>query len=141
MTLLKFFVTFFNRAKIDYALQNVRNQKEMKEGGWIVEVDLDNMMDNKNFANCEGRGTFWGYKKGSGLVFVQATFKGSGKGTLEFGSCYKRMGVTRVYLNDKEIAQTYRDDQSATKTFEFKTPCTEQRNPELVCYQHFTIFP
>ena len=102
---------------VDYALQNVRNQKEMKEGGWIVDEAMEH--DNSYSANCGGHGTFWGYKKGWGAGFVEATFKGSGRGTLDFGSCFKG-GITKVYLNDRPIANARGNHQSATISFEYK---------------------
>ena len=89
----------------------------MKEGGWIVDEAMEH--DNSYSANCGGRGTFWGYKKGWGAGFVEATFKGSGRGTLDFGSCYKR-GITKVYLNGRQIASAARNHQSATISFDYK---------------------
>ena len=102
---------------IDYALQNVRNQKEMKEGGWIVDEAMEH--DKSFSANCGGHGTFWGYKKGWAAGFVEATFKGSGRGTLDFGSCYKG-GITKVYLNGRPIAHARGNHQSAIVSFKYK---------------------
>ena len=102
---------------VDYALQNVKNQKKMKEGGWIVDEAMEH--DNRYSANCGGHGTFWGYKKGWAAGFVEATLKGSEGGTLDFGSCYKG-GITKVYLNHRTIAHARGNHQSATISFEFK---------------------
>ena len=89
---------------MDHALQNVKNIKDMKDGGWIV-----NVMTNPNkkiYATngyC-GNETFWGYQENAAIGYVKATFKGSGTGTLDFGNCYTK-GKTRVYLNNRRIAE------------------------------------
>ena len=89
----------------------------MKEGGWIVDEAIEH--DNSYSADCGGHGTFWGYRKGWGAGFVKATFKGSGKVTLDFGSCHKG-GITKVYLNDKPIANARGNHQSVLISFRYK---------------------
>ena len=98
---------------MDSALQNVDNRQTMIDGGWIVDVD-----EYQSYGHCcmEPK-TFWGYKHKRAVGVVKATFKGSGKATLNFGNCYV-VGVTKAYLNDLEIgsAGSY---QYANKTFNF----------------------
>ena len=74
----------------------------MKDSGWIVFVKAD---PNKAYGAKRfcGNETFWGYKHGAGIGYVQATFKGSGKARLNFGNCVTR-GVVKAYLNDREIS-------------------------------------
>ena len=103
---------------VDYALQNVRNRKDMKDGGW--NVDGAPHHDNMYAANCGGYKTFWGYKRGWAAGLIEATFKGSGRGTLDFGSCYKRGGITKVYLNGIPIALAHTNLQSKVISFEYK---------------------
>ena len=96
----------------------MRNQKEMKEGGWIVDEGIIEH-DNSHSADCGGHGTFWGYKKGSAAGFVKATFKGSGSVSLDFGSCFKG-GTTKVYLNNGQIAIAQGIHPSVIISFRYK---------------------
>ena len=89
---------------IDSTLQNVRNIKEMEVGGWNVDGVPDN---NDNLPeNCVPG-------------FVTATFKGSGRGTLDFGNCIYTNGHTNMFLNDKMIAIGVKE-KSEVETFEYK---------------------
>ena len=74
----------------------------MRNGGW-----KDNGLErHRRYAwYCERDNTFWGYKYASPIGHVNATFKGSGKATLDFGNCYDKSGKTVVYLNDQSIAE------------------------------------
>ena len=90
----------------------------MKDGGW--NVDEVPHHDNIFAANCGGQKTFWGYKKGWAAGFVKATFKGSGRGTLDFGSCNEIRGITKVYLNGNQIGVAPTNLQSKVISFEYK---------------------
>ena len=88
----------------------------MKKGGWIVDDAME--QDNKYSANCGGYGTFWGYKWGWAVGSVEATFKGSGRGTLDFGNCFTR-GFTNVYLNGNLISSAGKNQKSKVVNFEY----------------------
>ena len=81
----------------------MKNVKDMKDGGWIVNVEANPKQIYATNGYC-GNETFWGYKYGAAIGYVKATFKGSGTGTLDYGSCYTK-GKTRVYLNNHPIAE------------------------------------
>ena len=88
---------------IDSTLQNVRNIKEMEVGGWNVDGVPDN---NDNLPeNCVPG-------------FVTATFKGSGRGTLDFGNCFTR-GFTKVYLNGTLISSAGKNQKSKVVNFKY----------------------
>ena len=89
----------------------------MKDSGWIVFVKAD---PNKAYGAKRfcGNETFWGYKHGAGIGYVQATFKGPGVGTLNFGNCYTR-GKTRVYLNNRRIAEAGIGQKSEVVSFNY----------------------
>ena len=113
MVIIFYFLCQISAACVDSALQNVDNRQTMRDGGWILDID-----EYQNYGHCcmEPK-TFWGYKHKSPVGVVKATFKGSGKATLNFGNCYEG-GVTKAYLNDLEIgsASSY---QYPNKTFNF----------------------
>ena len=96
------FLLSFTGPCVDNALQNVKNLASMKNGGWI-----DNGLESRVQSN--GRcgpphETFWGYINNKAVGYVKASFKGSGKGILDFENCYD-YGKTVVYLNDQSIAE------------------------------------
>ena len=96
----------------------------MKEGGWFVDGapdESDNCDGRCSYANCEGYG-FSGHKKGKKTIgYVNATFKGSGTGKLEFGNCYfKSNSVTKVYLNDLLIASAPTSTWPIAIRFDYK---------------------
>ena len=82
------------------------SKAQMEDYGWNVEVDYHNVGDKnkENQRNC-GVDTFYGYKGGNRVGSVSAAFKGSGKGLLQYGNCYKT-GFVVVSLNDIEIDRT-----------------------------------
>ena len=75
----------------------------MKDSGWIVFVKAD---PNKAYGAKRfcGNETFWGYKHGAAIGYVQATFKGSGKGTLNFGNCRPTARFWKSSSNDEKVA-------------------------------------
>ena len=89
----------------------------MKDGGWYVDC----APDEREYDNdCGGYG-FFGYKRGRSIGYVNATFKGSGTGKLEFGNCYSRANsVTKVYLNDLLIATAGPNTWPVAIRFDYK---------------------
>ena len=77
----------------------------MEDGGWNVDEYPD--LSNDLAENC-----FPG--------LVSATFKGSGRGTLDFGSCCEWRGYTKVFLNDEWKATGPPRLKSEVFTFEYK---------------------
>jgi len=102
---------------VDCDLQNVKNIETMRKGGW-----KDNELErHRRYAwYCERDNTFWGYKYASPIGHVNATFKGSGKATLDFGNCYDKSGKTVVYLNNKSIAEAGILQMSEVTSFDYK---------------------
>ena len=79
----------------------------MEDGGWNVDEVPD--INNDLAENCV-----------PGLV--SATFKGSGRGTLDFGSCSEKntKGYTKVFLNDEWKSTGPPKLKSEVFTFEYK---------------------
>ena len=106
---------------VDHALQNVRNRNDMAIGGWIINAPHQ---DNVYAAGCGGYNTFWGYTFGAPVGYVEATFKGSGIGTLNFGNCYgvaKHIGITKVFLNGHLISSAGPNQSSVVARFNYKS--------------------
>ena len=102
---------------LDHALQNVKNRRDMEDAGWIVYVERDR---NERFAaNCGGYESFWGRKIGTTIGYVEATFKGKGRGTLDFENCFTR-GQTKVYLNNRLVAAAESGQKSVVVSFYYK---------------------
>ena len=99
----------------------------MKAGGWMV--DWAPNQDAHHAARCGGYETFWAYSHGDG--FVKATFKGSGKGVLDFGNCYST-GFTKVYLNDTEIGSAPANESSKVINFNYTTGDTLKITEEQI---------
>ena len=102
---------------VDHGLQNVRNRNDMAAGGWIINAPHQ---DNTYAAGCGGYNTFWGYTGGAPVGYVEATFKGSGIGTLNFGNCYST-GITKVFLNGHLISSAGPNQSSVVARFNFKS--------------------
>ena len=106
---------------VDHALQNVRNRNDMAIGGWIINAPHQG---NTHAAGCGGYNTFWGYTGGAPVGYVEATFKGSGIGTLNFGNCYgvaKHIGITKVFLNGHLISSAGPNQSSVVARFNYKS--------------------
>ena len=88
----------------------------MKKGGWFVDDAME--YDNVYSANCIGYGAFWGYKLGWAVGSVVASFKGSGRGTLDFGNCFSD-GFTKVYLNGNLISSAGKNQKSKVANFKY----------------------
>ena len=88
----------------------------MEAGGWITSGAPH--QDNQFAARCGGFNTFWAYEYGGHVGSVQATFRGSGNGMLNFGNCYTG-GVTNVYLNGQIIGSAG-PNQNSQVTFKYK---------------------
>ena len=101
----------------DSALENVTNRQVMKEGGWRVNGAPEH--SNVYAIYCDVPNTFWGYKYHSATGFVEATFKGSGRATLDFGNCYNFGGVVKVYLNAHEIGEADKLELSKVISFHY----------------------
>ena len=99
----------------DSGLQNVQNRVAMTQAGWILMVDPD---QTGYISNC-GTSSFWGYKVGSPVGKVSATFKGYGNATLNFGNCYSS-GSTYVYLNNIRIGSASANQNSIKVNFAYK---------------------
>ena len=100
----------------------------MKDGGWFVDGAPDesnNCAGHCSPDDCEGYG-FSGHKKGQKrgidpIGYVNATFKGSGTGKLEFGNCYQTANsVTKVFLNDLLIATAGTNTWPLAIRFDYK---------------------
>ena len=89
----------------------------MKEGGWRVDGAPEHAIRYAWF--CAKPITFWGYKYHSATGFVEATFKGSGRATLDFGNCYDKGGVVKVYLNAQEIGEADKLELSEVISFSY----------------------
>ena len=88
----------------------------MKEGGWRVDGAPEHESD---YAWYCASNSFWGYKYHSAIGFVEATFKGSGRATLDFGNCYDQGGVVKVYLNADEIGEAAESEFSKVISFNY----------------------
>ena len=95
----------------------MRNRNDMVAGGWII-----NAPDQANAysAGCGGYNTFWAYRLGTPVGYVEATFKGSGIATLNFGNCYHH-GITKVYLNGQPINSAGPNHSSVVTRFNYKS--------------------
>lgn len=102
---------------VDHALQNVKNRNDMVAGGWIINAPHQ---ANVYAAGCGGYNTFWGYTNGFPVGYVEATFKGSGIGTLNFGNCYFN-AITKVYLNGHLISSAGPNQSSVVIRFTYKS--------------------
>ena len=102
---------------VDHNLQNVKNRNDMASGGWNINAPDQ---DNGYAAGCGGYNTFWGYTYGFPVGYVDATFKGSGIGTLNFGNCYGH-GITKVYLNGHLISSAGPNQSSVVTRFNYKS--------------------
>ena len=102
---------------VDHGLQNVRNRNDMAAGGWIINAPHQ---ANDYAPGCGGYNTFWAYTYGFPVGHVDATFKGSGIGTLNFGNCYGH-GITKVYLNGHLISSAGPNQSSVVTRFNYKS--------------------
>ena len=101
---------------MDSALENVKNRQVMEEGGWRVDGARE---DSIGFAlYCVLTDSFWGYNFDT-TGFVEATFNGSGRATLDFGNCYDKGGVVKVYLNADEIGVAAKLEISKVISFNY----------------------
>ena len=89
----------------------------MAAGGWIIHAPGQ---DNAFAAMCGGFNTFWAYTYGTPVGYVEATFKGSGIATLNFGNCYHH-GITKVYLNGQPISSAGPNHSSVVTRFNYKS--------------------
>ena len=107
---------------MDQALQNVKSRHTMEAGGWITSGAPDPStpgMYTGYSAGCGGSSTFWGYDQGGHVGFVQATFRGSGRGILSFGNCKSGRSVANVYLNGQLIGSAG-PNQNSLASFIYK---------------------
>ena len=93
------------KVKTDGSLANVTSKSIMEQNGWKVDVEYSNEKPyNLEYEqNCSSN-TFYGHRHGVGIWKVSATFRGSGKGILTYGNCYKN-GYVAVHLNGVELAR------------------------------------
>ena len=90
----------------DAKFSRLTSKSVMEENGWKADVDYSNGEDwNKAHERDCSSDTFYGYRGGDLVGSVSATFKGSGKGVLSYGNCYKT-GVVVVSLNNVEIGRS-----------------------------------
>ena len=83
----------------------------MVENGWSADVDYSNGKDwNKAHEQDCSTETFYGYRGGNLVGSVSANFKGSGRGTLSYGNCYKT-GYVSVSINGIEISRSTSNSQ------------------------------
>ena len=91
----------------------------MVRNGWNADVDYSNGEDwNKAHARDCSSDTFYGYRGGKLVGSVSAIFKGSGKGTLSYGNCYKT-GYVAVFLNGVEIGRSSSNSRGLV-TFQYR---------------------
>jgi len=101
----------------DAALENVKNRQVMKEGGWRVDGAPLHGSDYAWY--CARPISFWGFKYYRAIGFVEATFNGSGRATLDFGNCYDKGGVVKVYLNAVVIGEAEKLELSKIISFNY----------------------
>ena len=94
----------------------MRNRNDMRLGGWIINA---HDQDEKWGGSCD-HNTFWGYDFGESVGFVEAIFKGSGIGTLNFGNCFWG-GITKVFLNGQQISSAAQNQNSVVARFNYKS--------------------
>ena len=87
----------------------------MEKGGWVFNVDSSK---NRYWEGRCGKDTWYGLTSGAANGYVQATFDGSGKGTLNYGNCYE-YGWVRVYLNNVMISQANANIKNKMVDFQF----------------------
>ena len=126
--------------ELDFPLQDVKNRQTMKDGGWFVDGAPDELDAQKD---CGGYG-FFGYKRGRSIGYVNATFKGSGTGKLEFGNCGELANsATKVYLNDLLIATAGPNTWPVAIRFDYKRgdilKLTEKRTAGIIKLVSFKI--
>ena len=101
---------------MDSALETVTSRQAMKEGGWRVDGARE---DSIGFAlYCVLTDSFWGYNLDT-TGFVEATFNGSGRATIDFGNCYDKGGVVKVYLNAVVIGEAEKLELSKVISFNY----------------------
>ena len=110
---------FIGQTCLDDGLTNIANKNVMTANGWTVDVYYSNDTPNNWYSSNCNSGTFYGYCYGNYIGSVTASFKGSGKATLDFGNCHTA-GVTKAYLNGKEIAQASTLTMSKEVTFTYR---------------------
>ena len=79
-------------------MSDLRQGDQLIANGWVVDVTTSNTQYN---AQC-GNKAWFGWKGGSAVGAVSASFTGSGKATLIFGNCWTGGNVI-AYLNSKMI--------------------------------------
>ena len=90
----------------DAKFARLTSKSVMEKNGWKANVDYSNGEDwNKAHERECSTDTFYGYRGGDLVGSVSATFKGSGKGVLSYGNCYKT-GFVVVSLNNVEIGRS-----------------------------------
>ena len=89
----------------------------MKEGGWRVDEAPEHASDYAWY--CARPISFWGFKYYRAIGFVEATFNGSGRATLDFGNCYDKGGVVKVYLNAVVIGEAETLELSKVISFNY----------------------
>ena len=115
---------------VDHALQNVKSKQDMKDGGWNVD-GLTRLVGwppkdtkgtpYKRDKNCRELSSAYVRRLVSlnHISFIEATFKGSGKGTLNFGNCFSD-GIVQVHLNGVSIGSAYPNKKSEVVSFKYK---------------------
>ena len=79
---------------------------------WIVNCSTG--VWNTTISTCYN---WYAWEKGNATCTIYTTFAGKGRGTLDFGNCWKR-GVVKVYLNRSEIASA-RPGENKLISFDF----------------------
>ena len=118
---------------MDHALQNVKSKQDMKDGGWNVDGLTrlggsvgwppfdNNRTPFKRDKNCRELSSAYAKNLVSlnNLSFIEATFKGSGQGTLNFGNCFSD-GIVKVHLNGVSIGSAFPNKKSEVVSFKYK---------------------
>ena len=120
----------------DKGLENVENQNTMVSNCWTINTNnhivvsaYNNYMDGAFYGKCNEPQTFWGYIFGAGVGSAEATFKGYGTATLDFGNCRTLGGMTKVFVNNVERSVARTNEKHKIITFEY-TPGTMLRVEE-----------
>ena len=104
---------------IDEHFAKLTSKSVMVKNGWNADVEYSNGNDwnNAHERDC-ATDTFYGYRGGDLVGSVSAIFKGSGKGVLSYGNCYKT-GYVLVSLNGVEVGRSTSNSQGLL-TFQYR---------------------
>ena len=100
---------------VDEHFAKLTSESVMVKNGWNADLDYSNGNDwNKAHERDCSTDTFYGYRGGNLVGSVSANFKGSGRGALSYGNCYKT-GYVMVSLNGVEIGRSTSNSQDSVK--------------------------